>query len=1235
MWRAGCASTSRRPTWPWSRRSPPPPAAARSPTTWRCGARSGSPARCAPSGAPRRGSARPRGRAFGAACSRPRTRAASPSTGRGPRGSPRSSSSSRCSPWHDVPRPLLAERRAARAVRRPPPARGAPRLRQGRQVVPHLVRGRAHHADGRAQLDLLRPRRGAPLHRPAGDLLHRRDLAAHARPLHAHGRDRTDPGAARHPRRRRLLVLLLRPRACGVLRRRRFDHGLLHPDRLHLDRERGDQRDGVPPPRSGDPAGAHPGDHLGHRGTQHPRHPGERARHLRHLHRGGVRAAQPDRARLAAHGAGQPGRDPGERDQRRALGHRVRAAARRRDRHGRDRELHPRLLGHRVGDPDGRALPELARHLEGVLVPRAHGRHRHAAHLGARPLGAHRLRPARGRPDHALGDGGRQRALRRGGRPGGQRDPGDGGQHRLRRFERAARAGRAPLPLRLAGRDQPAGVALPHPLPERDPLHEHHPAHRGLAGDPRRDVRRQPAGELLHQHRLPAHLPLLPGHEGDPRVPHLARRDARPRAHPGRLLRVPGSAPTLRDGPLGGRGGGAPHHGHSLLAPLRPRGGGGAAQRLPDGDAARARRDGRAARRLLPPPGRDRHRAGGGHERLHHALLPAPADSRPRDAEPLPLPHPGWERVPQHDRDPGPPSGGARRAGGARPLRLADLVVARPPGGGRVRRQPDAAPEAVPEAHLLDRRGRAHGRPRRGHGGRGSGRRLVTFLVLFWLNLGLLAFFVVLLQRPNLLSFAKGGRWYLTWFAIGLITLMDELTSIFYVPAEAHRFIGARAIFFIAITSLLMRVLSTRMVEIAQILERHDLRGGGVYSFSYFVLGPVASFVAVASIMVDYILTASISTVSAVYNGTAFLPMGPAAQYVMIFAAIWAVAGLNILGIRENARVTFVIFIVAAVVLLNLIALGVLHIDPQSPHVIYESGASVVREVSHHGLPHALATLTTGVAFCVLAYSGIESVIQTAGLAESWRDISKASQGILADMYAIGLLASFCINIGCLLIYRYFQGTKEIRDYHTSRAGTLALETILLACFVYLALHKPYGVALWGGVVTVLLCLGIPLSRRYGPEVEEVRRCDYPMEMLLAPGATAGPVDAYFRRPGALDVENRSPNAAFVTFFSPRQPIPEKLAPNHYRFPIQGGSVYRSIRAILALLAEELEGRRVHVHFGWPTSSWLDRMAVGVFVASLMRLPKAFPKLVFSMDYNGPAAPPAGAAAPGERVAGS
>ena len=604
----------------------------------------------------------------------------------------------------------------------------------------------------------------------------------------------------------------------------------------------------------------------------------------------------------------------------------------------------------------------------------------------------------------------------------------------------------------------------------------------------------------------------------------------------------------------------------------------------------------------------------------------------------------------------------------------------------------------------------------------------MTFLVLFWLNVGLLALFAVLLQREGLLGFARGGKWYLTWFAVGLITLMDELTSIFYAPAEAHRFIGLPAIFFIAGTSLLMRVLSTRMVEIAQILELHDIRGGGVYSFSYFVLGPVASFVAVSSIMVSYILTACISTVSAVINGTAFLPLGPATQQGLILAIIWAVAGLNILGIRENARVTFGIFIVAAFVLLNLIALGLLHMAPGSPDVILGSATSVARSVTGFGLPHAVAVVTVGIASCILAYSGIESVIQTAGLCQTWRDISKAywflaltvgivtplisalalsapidfarhegdlithwatvvgnvpfgvvvglvgsvilvmavntayvasselleraahryrfdwlvatnrraslyrihclnatlytsiilltegSQAILAEMYAVSLLASFCINIGCLLIYRYFQGTKEIREYHTSRAGTLVLEAILVACFVYLAAHRPYGTALWAGVVGVLLTTAIPFSRRYGPEVAEVRRSDYPMEMLLALGETDGPLDVYFRRPGEVDIVQSSPTSAFVTLFSPRQPIPDRVAPNHYRFPIQGGSVYRSMTAILALLQEELDGREVHVHFGWPTSSWLDRLAVGVFVANLMRLPRLFPKLTFSID---------------------
>ena len=605
----------------------------------------------------------------------------------------------------------------------------------------------------------------------------------------------------------------------------------------------------------------------------------------------------------------------------------------------------------------------------------------------------------------------------------------------------------------------------------------------------------------------------------------------------------------------------------------------------------------------------------------------------------------------------------------------------------------------------------------------------MTNIVLFIINVGLVIGFGLLLRQKGLLGYAKGGKWYVTWLATGVITLMDELTSVFYAPAEAHRFIGTQAIFFIAFTSLLMRFLSSRMVEIAQILERNDLRGGGVYSFSYLVLGPAVSFVAVASIMVDYILTACISTVSAVTNGTAFLPIGPHSGFVLILAIIWAVAGLNILGIRENARVTFAIFIGAAIVFVNLIALGILHIAPHSAQIIGGSFHDVAGDITGNGITNAIETITIGVASCVLAYSGIESVLQTAGLVESWREISRAywflaltvgivtpvisalalsspidfsnhegdlitywasqvgnvpfalvvgllgsvilimavntayvassellervahryrvhwliatnrraslyrihilnatlyssiilltsgSQHILAEMYAVGLLASFCINIGCLLLYRYFHGTRESSAYYTSRTGTLLLEIILVACFIYLALHKPYGTALWATVVAVILGIGLPFSRRYGPERDEVRQSDYPMHLVLALAEADHTRHLFFRRPGEGEAGHPAEGTAFITFFSPRQKIPDKIAPNHYRFPIQGGSVFGSIAAMLELIEAEFGGEEMHVHLGWPLSPWLDRMATGVFVANLMRLPVLFPKLRFSIEY--------------------
>ena len=49
----------------------------------------------------------------------------------------------------------------------------------------------------------------------------------------------------------------------------------------------------------------------------------------------------------------------------------------------------------------------------------------------------------------------------------------------------------------------------------------------------------------------------------------------------------------------------------------------------------------------------------------------------------------------------------------------------------------------------------------------------------------------------------------------------------------------------------------------------------------------------------------------------------------------------------------------------------------------------------------------------------------------------------------------------------------------------------------------------------------------------------------------------------------------------------------------------------------ELSHRTVKVHLGWPMSSWLDRLSIGVMILNLMRLPRLFPAFHFTISYPG------------------
>jgi hypothetical protein len=230
--------------------------------------------------------------------------------------------------------------------------------------------------------------------------------------------------------------------------------------------------------------------------------------------------------------------------------------------------------------------------------------------------------------------------------------------------------------------------------------------------------------------------------------------------------------------------------------------------------------------------------------------------------------------------------------------------------------------------------------------------------------------------------------------------------------------------------------------------------------------------------------------------------------------------------------------------------------------------------------------------------------------------MTQGSQMILADMYALGLLASFCLNMGALIIYRYFMGTKEVIHFYTNRLVTLVMWIVFMSCFIFLAIKKPHGTALWAAVTGIVLLGGFLVAKKRSPEIKEIEKSESEMEMILQLAQSSSPdIHLYFRRPREQALDMLQSNEAYITFYNPRQGIPHRQVQNQYRFPLIQTDLYDRIVALLKVIEYEFPEHHISVHLGWPMSSWLDRLSIGVMVFRLMKLPRLFPKFTFVMKY--------------------
>jgi hypothetical protein len=211
---------------------------------------------------------------------------------------------------------------------------------------------------------------------------------------------------------------------------------------------------------------------------------------------------------------------------------------------------------------------------------------------------------------------------------------------------------------------------------------------------------------------------------------------------------------------------------------------------------------------------------------------------------------------------------------------------------------------------------------------------------------------------------------FLAWVGLGA----DGLSSSAYGPEEAFKALRGHTYLAVGLAALMAGTVLLISAAYRRIIEEFPTGGGG-YVVATSLLGPSAGVVSGAALLVDYVLTITISIAAA---GDALYSFLPAAwlgtKPVLEFGFILLLTTLNIRGVRESVMTLLPVFLLFVVTHLLLIGWGIVGHLPQLP-----ATAVAVRE----GFSRGTATLGVGglLLLFVRAYSlgggtytGIEAV---------------------------------------------------------------------------------------------------------------------------------------------------------------------------------------------------------------------------------------------------------------------
>jgi hypothetical protein len=211
---------------------------------------------------------------------------------------------------------------------------------------------------------------------------------------------------------------------------------------------------------------------------------------------------------------------------------------------------------------------------------------------------------------------------------------------------------------------------------------------------------------------------------------------------------------------------------------------------------------------------------------------------------------------------------------------------------------------------------------------------------------------------------------FLAWVGLG----SDGLSSICYGPEEAFLALGVHqylAVFLALFTALTVFVISA---SYSQTIDRFPSGGGG-YLVATKLLGKYPGLISGCALIVDYVLTVSISIASGADAIFSFLPIEwlPLKFWLCILVVV-AMVGMNLRGVKESVLTLLPIFLAFVVMHGWLVSYAILSRAPELPAIAHNA----IRE-ARDGF-NAIGVLGLAVVFFRAysmgagTYTGIEAV---------------------------------------------------------------------------------------------------------------------------------------------------------------------------------------------------------------------------------------------------------------------